>query len=132
RSARQRGHDLPAAEPAAQGRSRADQLGGVARGPPAPLLLPLIGLAPGPDRLPSLLGRVQAFRGPHPDRKARMMMTALQHPLVTGYLIRLRHEAGRLPREQADELVSDIEAHLVDALDDQPGDAQVMQVLDRL
>ena len=61
-----------------------------------------------------------------------MMMTALAHPLVTDYLMRLRHEAGRLPREQADELLADIQAHLVDALDDQPGDSQVRQVLDRL
>ena len=59
-------------------------------------------------------------------------MTGIEHPLVVEYLMQLRHEAVRLPREQADELIADIEAHLIDALDEHPTESQVREALDRL
>ncbi|MGA4669265.1 HAAS signaling domain-containing protein [Propionibacteriaceae bacterium Y1923] len=64
-------------------------------------------------------------------------MTALDHWFVVDYLARLRAEAQRLPREQADELVADIENHLLDAfeqppLSGDPTEAQILEVLERL
>lgn len=64
-------------------------------------------------------------------------MTALHHRLVADYLARLRAEAQRLPRDQGDELVADIEAHLLDALEPTPDrgaptEARIREVLDRL
>lgn len=64
-----------------------------------------------------------------------MMTTHQHHPLVADYLRRLAEEARRLPDAQARELLSDIEAHLADALGgagSTPTEAEIRQVLDRL
>ncbi len=54
------------------------------------------------------------------------------HPLVTDYLDRLRHEARRLPDDQARELIADITEHLEVGLEADPGEAEVRNALDRL
>ena len=60
------------------------------------------------------------------------MMTATDHPLVQGYLARLREEARRLPLDQARELEADITEHLQVALGEDPGEVRVRDALDRL
>lgn len=60
------------------------------------------------------------------------MSTSTLHPLVAGYLDRLRRDARRLPRAEREELLSDIEAHLAEATDAEMSDAEVLTVLDRL
>ncbi len=60
------------------------------------------------------------------------MSTSTLHPLVAGYLDRLRHDARRLPRAEREELLSDIEAHLAEATNADMPDAEVLTVLDRL
>ena len=59
-------------------------------------------------------------------------MASTMHPLAAEYLERLRSAAENLPREQRDELVTDIEAHLAEALPVDASEAQVRTVLDRL
>ncbi|MGA4508984.1 HAAS signaling domain-containing protein [Propionibacteriaceae bacterium G1746] len=65
------------------------------------------------------------------------MMSALDHRLVADYLARLRAEARRLPADQANELVADIEHHLLDAFNQpplagDPSEAEIRDVLERL
>ena len=60
------------------------------------------------------------------------MNTAARHPLVEDYLCRLRTEAARLPRDQAEGLVADIDEHLEAALGEDPSEAEVRNALDRL
>jgi hypothetical protein len=60
------------------------------------------------------------------------MTTTARHPLVEEYLRTLRAEAGRLPEDQARELVADIDEHLDVALDQDSTEAEVRNVLERL
>lgn len=58
-------------------------------------------------------------------------MTTL-HPLAADYLGRLRAAAAVLPSDQANDLVADLEEHLLAALPPDASEAQVRTVLDRL
>jgi hypothetical protein len=60
------------------------------------------------------------------------MRTATVHPLVAGYLERLRRAARALPNARRAELVAEIEAHLEDALPSDPSEAEVRNALERL
>jgi HAAS len=60
------------------------------------------------------------------------LSTSTIHPLVAGYLQRLRRDARRLPRATREELLSDIEAHLAEATNPGMPDAEVLTVLERL
>ena len=61
------------------------------------------------------------------------MMTT-QHPLVAGYLHRLRAETADLPPEERDELVSSIAEHIATSLAEAPDpqEADIQAVLNRL
>jgi uncharacterized membrane protein len=59
-------------------------------------------------------------------------MTSTMHPLAADYLTRLRTAAAHLPREQRDELVADIEAHLGESIPPGATEAEVRTALDRL
>ncbi len=59
-------------------------------------------------------------------------MTPTRHPLIDDYLSRLRAEAGRLDPGDAQELLSDIEAHLSDSVPPDASEAQVREALDRI
>ena len=60
------------------------------------------------------------------------MITTDLHPAAAAYITRLRHVARQLPRGSRDELVSDITAHLYEAIDAHATEAEVRNVLDRL
>lgn len=60
------------------------------------------------------------------------MTTAARHPLVEDYLRRLWVEAGRLPVDQARELVADIEEHLSAAIAPDATETEVRNALERL
>jgi uncharacterized membrane protein len=60
------------------------------------------------------------------------MTTTARHPLVEGYLKRLRADAAALPVDQAHELLADIEEHLRAALPHDATETQVRNVLERL
>ncbi|MEO6512265.1 MAG: hypothetical protein ABIO16_14805, partial [Nocardioides sp.] len=60
------------------------------------------------------------------------MTTTARHPLVEDYLARLHAEAGRLPDDQARELVADIDEHLAAAIPQDATEADVRNVLERL
>jgi hypothetical protein len=60
------------------------------------------------------------------------MTTTSLHPMAADYLERLRHASRRLPRSRRDELVAEIEAHLVEAVGPHGSTAEALTVLDRL
>jgi len=60
------------------------------------------------------------------------MTTQARHPLVEDYLRRLWVEAGRLPVDQARELLADIEEHLGAAVAPGASEAEVRNALERL
>lgn len=60
------------------------------------------------------------------------MTTQVLHPLAVTYLERLRDAARHLPRARRDELLADIEAHLAEAIPSDAGDADALNVLERL
>ena len=54
------------------------------------------------------------------------------HPLARDYLKRLNKAAANLPRDRCKELLGEIEAHLSEALPADAGDAEALNVLERL
>ena len=54
------------------------------------------------------------------------------HPLAQDYLKRLNKAAANLPRARCKELLGEIEAHLSEALPADAGDAEALNVLERL
>jgi uncharacterized membrane protein len=60
------------------------------------------------------------------------MTTNTLHPAAAAYLKRLRHASRRLPRDARQDLISDIEAHLHEAIEADTSEAEVLIVLDRL
>jgi uncharacterized membrane protein len=60
------------------------------------------------------------------------MTTTARHPLVEDYLRRLWTEAGRLPVDQARELVAGIEEHIATALPPDSTESEVRNALERL
>jgi uncharacterized membrane protein len=60
------------------------------------------------------------------------MTTITLHPAAAAYLGRLRRAARPLPRDAQRELLSDIEAHLHEAIDGEMSEAEVLSTLDRL
>ncbi len=60
------------------------------------------------------------------------MTTTTLHPAAADYIKRLRRASRSLPRDTRRELLSDIEAHLQEAIDSGMSDAEVMSTLDRL
>lgn len=59
-------------------------------------------------------------------------MSTLDHPLVQDYLGRLHDETVRLRVDEGRELEAQIREHLTEALGDEPTEARVREVLDRL
>ncbi len=59
-------------------------------------------------------------------------MNTTTHPLAEGYLQRLDHAAGTLPRGQREELVAEIRDHLAAGLPPDATEADVRNVLDEL
>jgi hypothetical protein len=59
-------------------------------------------------------------------------MSSTMHPLAAEYLERLRSAAADLPKEQRDELIEEIEAHLQESIPPGASEAQVRTALDRL
>lgn len=60
------------------------------------------------------------------------MTTDTLHPLAAEYLERLRRAARGLPPGRRRELLSEIEAHLSEAIDPSASDAQALTALDKL
>jgi len=60
------------------------------------------------------------------------MTSPTLHPLAAAYLARLRAAARDLPSTRRDELVTEIEDHLVEVIPPDATDAQVLTELDRL
>jgi uncharacterized membrane protein len=60
------------------------------------------------------------------------MTASTLHPLATDWLDRLRAAADRLPPAERSDLVSDIEAHLLESIPPGASEAQVRDALDRL
>jgi hypothetical protein len=60
------------------------------------------------------------------------MTTTTLPPAAVAYLNRLRRAARSLPRETQRELLSDIEAHLQEAIDVEMSEAEVLSTLERL
>ncbi len=54
------------------------------------------------------------------------------HPLARDYLKRLNKAASNLPRARRKELIGEIESHLSEALPADAGDAEALNVLERL
>ena len=61
-----------------------------------------------------------------------MTTTATLHPAAVAYVKRLRVASRRLPRDARQDLISDIEAHLHEALGADPSEAEVLMIIDRL
>jgi hypothetical protein len=61
-----------------------------------------------------------------------MTTTAALHPAAIAYIKRLRLASRRLPRDARQDLLGDIQAHLHEALGDDPSDADVLMIIDRL
>jgi uncharacterized membrane protein len=60
------------------------------------------------------------------------MTASTMHPLATEWLDHLRAAAARLPASERAELVSELEAHLVESIPPGASEAQVRAALDRL
>jgi hypothetical protein len=60
------------------------------------------------------------------------MSSQTLHPLASDYLDRLRRAGRGLPPDRLRELLTEIEAHLSEAIDPDASDAQALTVLDRL
>ncbi len=60
------------------------------------------------------------------------MNAATPHPLAGDYLKRLKKAARYLPRSRRNELIEEIEAHLSEALPADAGEAEALNVLERL
>ena len=60
------------------------------------------------------------------------MMTATSNRLIRDYLDDFRSLTRNLPKRRRDELLGEIEAHIVEALPPQPSEAEIRAVLDRL
>ena len=60
------------------------------------------------------------------------MTTSTLHPLAAEYLERLRRLSVRLPHGRRDELVTEIEGYLQEAIKPTASDAEALTVLDRL
>lgn len=60
------------------------------------------------------------------------MTTTTLHPLAADYLKRLSRAGRRLPRARRQELLTEIEAHLTEAIEPAATEAQVRTVLERL
>jgi uncharacterized membrane protein len=60
------------------------------------------------------------------------MTTTTLHPAAAAYLKRLRHVIRELPKDSRDDLLSDITAHLHEAIDVDATETEVRTVLDRL
>jgi hypothetical protein len=61
-----------------------------------------------------------------------MTTTTALHPAAIAYVKRLRLASRRLPKDARQDLLSDIEAHLHEALGDNPSEAEVLMIIDRL
>ena len=60
------------------------------------------------------------------------MSAATLHPLARDYLKRLKKAAANLPRARRNELLAEIESHLSEALPADAGEAEALNVLERL
>jgi uncharacterized membrane protein len=60
------------------------------------------------------------------------MGESARHPLAQAYLWRLRDAARGLPAARRDELLEEVEAHIVESIPSSASEAEVRQALDRL
>ena len=60
------------------------------------------------------------------------MSTETLHPLAAEYMARLRRASRELPRRRREELLADLNLHLLDAIDADASDAEALNALERL